>query len=170
MTNLKSLLDETIESWEDTRNGLIEEIEVIPANRFDFRPAEGARSAGELAVHVMEVGMMMVGELTRDDTNLHRAPWPKLLEMYAKPVSSLKTKREIVSALRRTLRDGMKRFAEVGELHMLQTIVRFDGNRGTRLAWFQHGVAHEMYHRGQVALYARILGIKPALTRRIEGS
>ena len=56
-----------------------------------------------------------------------------------------------------------------GDLHMLQTIRRFDGLPGTRLAWFNHHVAHEMYHRGQLALYARQMGHVPALTQRIHG-
>jgi uncharacterized damage-inducible protein DinB len=33
----------------------------------------------------------------------------------------------------------------------------------------QHGIAHEEYHRGQIALCARLMGIKPALTKLIEG-
>ncbi|MFN2386233.1 MAG: DinB family protein [Thermoanaerobaculia bacterium] len=53
---------------------------------------------------------------------------------------------------------------------MLQFINRFDGQKGTRLAWMNHGIAHEEYHRGQLALYARLLGRTPALTRRIKGS
>jgi uncharacterized damage-inducible protein DinB len=52
---------------------------------------------------------------------------------------------------------------------MLQTITRFDGKQGTRLAWFHHGIAHEMYHRGQLALYQRHLGLTPALTKLIAG-
>jgi uncharacterized damage-inducible protein DinB len=58
----------------------------------------------------------------------------------------------------------------VGELQMLQHIRRFDGLNGTRLAWLNHSIAHEMYHRGQLALYARLTGHVPALTRMIEGS
>ncbi len=52
---------------------------------------------------------------------------------------------------------------------MLQYITRFDGLKGTRLAWMQHGVSHEEYHRGQLALYARLLGRVPALTQVIMG-
>jgi uncharacterized damage-inducible protein DinB len=32
-----------------------------------------------------------------------------------------------------------------------------------------HGIAHEEYHRGQLAMYARIQGHVPALTRMIHG-
>ena len=166
---LQTILDEALEAWDDARRGVIEEIENIPANRFDFRPSDGARSVAELAVHIMEVSLMMTGELTRDDTDFRRAPFPKLVAMYSKSIAGLRTKRELLAALRRTLKEGMAAFRKAGELHLLQTIVRFDGERGTRLAWLHHGIAQEMYHRGQLALYARIMGITPALTRRIEG-
>jgi len=52
---------------------------------------------------------------------------------------------------------------------MLQWIRRFDGKPGTRLTWMNHGISHEEYHRGQLALYARLLGRVPALTRLIQG-
>lgn len=52
---------------------------------------------------------------------------------------------------------------------MLQLIERFNGARGTRLAWLHHGIAQEMYHRGQLTLYARLMGLVPALTKRIQG-
>lgn len=167
---MKTLLDEAIEAWEDARSGVIDEVENIPANRFDFRPAPAVRSVAELAVHIMEVSLMMVGELTREDGNFRRAPFPRLIAEYASGIQSLRSKRELLAALRRTLRDGVREFRLAGEIHMLQQIVRFDGQRATRLAWLYHGIDQEMYHRGQLALYQRLLGITPALTKLIERS
>ena len=166
---MNTLLEEAIEAWEDARNGVIDEVQNIPADKFDFRPAEGVRSVAELVVHIMEVSVMMAGELARPDTNLKRWPWPKLLSHYAGDVQSLRTKRELLAALKRTLKEGTAKFRGAGELHMLGLIERFDGELGTRMAWFHHGIAHEMYHRGQLALYQRLMGITPALTKRIHG-
>jgi uncharacterized damage-inducible protein DinB len=53
---------------------------------------------------------------------------------------------------------------------MLGLINRFDGKAGTRMAWMNHAIAHEEYHRGQLALYARLAGRVPALTQRIRGT
>ena len=53
---------------------------------------------------------------------------------------------------------------------MLQTIRQFDGEPALRLTWMHHGIAHEEYHRGQIALYARLVGRVPALTKLIQGS
>jgi uncharacterized damage-inducible protein DinB len=167
---MKTFLEETIEAWQDAREGVIAEVENIPPNRFDFRPADGVRSVSELVLHIMEVSLMMVGELTREDTNFRRAPWPKLLALYTGPIEGKRTKRELLAALKTTLRDGVRKFEGAGELHMLQLIERFDGQKGTRLAWFHHGICQEMYHRGQLATYQRLMGIKPALTKMIEGS
>lgn len=166
---MNSLLEETIEAWEGTRDGLIAEVENIPPKQFNFVPAEGVRSVSQLVSHIMDVALMMVGELTRQDTNLQRAPWPDLLAMYNKPIAGLQSKSDLLGALRSTVKEGVKAFRQAGELHMLQQIKRFDGKLGTRLAWFNHGIAHEDYHRGQIALAQRLMGITPALTKMIQG-
>jgi uncharacterized damage-inducible protein DinB len=75
----------------------------------------------------------------------------------------------LIALLTKTHRDGEKKIRQAGELHMLQLIARFDGERGSRLAWMNHGIAHEEYHRGQLALYARLVGKVPALTQLIYG-
>jgi hypothetical protein len=89
-----------------------------------------------LIQHILEVAMMMTGELTRQDTNFHRAPWPKLLAMYARPAYRAKTKRELVTLLRGQMREADKKFRNMGELSLLQFIKRFDGENGTKLAWW----------------------------------
>lgn len=169
MNQFTTILEEVLESWEDARVGVIEEFQNIPADRFDFRPAKDVRSVLELGIHILEVAMMMTGELTRPDTNFRRAPWPKLLEMYASPAHKLTSRQQTIKLMRSQLKDGLKAFRKAGELHMLQFIKRFDGTPGTRLAWLQHGIAQEMYHRGQLTTYARLLGLEPALTTRIKG-
>jgi uncharacterized damage-inducible protein DinB len=166
---MNSLLEEVIEAWEGTREGIVAEVENIPPKQFDFRPAPESRTVSGLVLHIMEVSLLMVGELTREDTNLKRAEWPKLLAMYDKPIRGLSSKKDLVAALKSTVKDGVKAFRGVGELHMMQLISRFDGKLGTRFAWFNHGVSHENYHQGQLATYQRLFGVKPALTKMIEG-
>lgn len=166
---MKSLLEEAIEAWQDVRNGTIAEVENIPPKEFGFRPTKENRTVAELTVHILEVGMMMVGELTRADGNFRRKPYPKLIEEYSSSIQRLRTKRELIAALKSTFKDGAKAFRDAGEIHILQTITRFDGQQGTRLAWLHHGIGHEMYHCGQLALYERHIGVMPALTQLILG-
>ena len=166
---MTTLLDEAIEAWEDARNGVIAELENIPANRFVVAPVPGTRGVGELALHIAEVGLMMVGELTRDGGDFRRAPYEQLIAEYRAPLDGVGGKREIVAAMKRTLKEGVRAFREAGELHLLGLVRRFDGKMGSRFAWMQHGIAHEEYHRGQIAMSARMMGLKPALTKLIEG-
>jgi uncharacterized damage-inducible protein DinB len=169
MPPYSTILEETLEAWQGVREGLIAEVRNIPASRFDFRPTPQSRSVAELVQHILEVAMMMTGELTRPDTDFHRAPWPKLLGLYARAAWRARTKPALLRLLTSQIRDGERRFRKAGELSLLQLITRFDGLPGTRLAWWNHGIAHEEYHRGQVAVYARLMGIEPALTRLIRG-
>lgn len=170
MNNCKSLLEETLEAWKDARLGIIEEVRIIPEGKFDFRPTPEVRSVKEQVIHILEVAMMMTGELTREDTNFRRAPWPELLKMYAAEAYRPHTKQSLIGLLESQLEEGTNAFCQVGELHLLQFIDRFDGLKGTRFTWLQHGIAQEMYHRGQLALYVRLLGLEPALTKKIKGS
>src|SRR5262249_32895001 len=128
------------------------------------------RTVRELVQHILEVSMMMTGELTRTDTNMQRAPWPRLLRMYAMEAYRSKTKAQLVRLLDAQLKQAEKKFRARGELAILQCMTRFDGKLGTKLEWLHHGIAQEEYHRGQLALYARLMGMEPALTKAIKGS
>ncbi len=161
-------LEEALEAWAEARAGLIREALNIPSSHYGFRPRRGTRSVTELLRHILEVALMMVGELTRPDTDFHRAPWPELLALYDAPLRRAHTKPQIVALLRSQLASGRRAFREAGPAELRRAITRFDGLRGTKLEWLHHGIAHEEYHRGQVAVYARLVGKEPALTRAIR--
>ncbi len=164
-----TLLEEALEAWEYTREGVVEEFQSLPEKDLGFRPAEKSRSIIELAQHIVESGTLMIGELTRSDGDFQRKSYEGFLHEYGRGISAKRTKAQLLDALKKTHAEGQRKFREVGELHVLQLIRRFDGKMGTRLAWMHHGISHEEYHRGQLALYARLIGRVPALTRRIEG-
>lgn len=164
----KDLLEEALEGWQGVRAGVIAEVENLPADGFDLRPAEGFRTVAELVDHILESGLLMK-ELLRPDGDFRRAPYPELLAEHRGELPRGGSKRQLLSRLKKTHREMDAAFRKAGELRMLQHIHRFDGLPGTRLAWFEHGVAHEYYHCGQLALIARLMGAVPALTQRIHG-
>jgi uncharacterized damage-inducible protein DinB len=127
------------------------------------------RTAAEIAVHIVESGLMMAGELSRADGNFQRKSFPQFTKEYARGITPTTNKKQLVQLLTKTQADGAQKLAKAGNLHMLQLITRFDGIQGTRLAWMNHGISHEEYHRGQLALYARLVGRVPALTQLIYG-
>ena len=169
MHKFRSLLEEALEAWAFTRSGVIEELKAFPDKGLAFRPSEEARTIAELVRHIVESNLMMSGELARANGDFQRKSFEGFLQEYGRGVAAHRTKRQLLDALRRTHREGEAKIRQAGELHMLQLIRRFDGEMGTRLAWMNHGIAHEEYHRGQLALYARLMGRVPALTKRIMG-
>lgn len=169
MADFSTLLEEALEAWAYTRAGFADELRVIPEADLGFQPKPESRTVAELVQHVIASGLMMAGELSRSDGDFLRKSYEGFLHEYARGVGALRSRGALLERLRATHAEGEKRFRRAGELHMLQNIRRFDGKLGTRLAWMNHGIAHEEYHRGQLALYARILGRVPALTRKIQG-
>ena len=164
-----SLLDEALDAWADARRGVIAELRRVPAGRIGFRPGPGARSVAELVQHVVDTALMWCGELSNPAGDFTRRDFPAFLREYGTPEAERPGDRAgLVRLLRGTHARGARQLRETGEVGMLQTIRRFDGALWTRLAWLQHGVAHEEYHRGQLALCVRLLGRTPALTKRIQ--
>ena len=165
-----SLLDEMLAAWTFTRDGVIGEVKNLPESAFAFRPNDATRTAREVVQHIIESSLLMSGELSRADGDFLRKPYPQLLKEHARGgVTRYRTKAALVAALKRTHADGLKRFRAAGEVAMLQHIRQFNGEPATRLVWMHHGIAHEEYHRGQLALYARLVGRVPALTKLIQG-
>ena len=166
----RSLLDEALEAWQYTRAGVISEIRNLPdVSLMNHRPATNSRTPAEIAMHIVESGLMMAGELSRPDGNFRRKSFPQFMKEYTKGLKPAANKKQLIQLLTKTREDGEKQIRAAGELHFLQYITRFDGQQGTRLAWMNHGIAHEEYHRGQIALYARLVGRVPALTQLIYG-
>jgi uncharacterized damage-inducible protein DinB len=170
MAGPKTLLEETIQTWRDVRDGVIGEAKNIPAAKWGWRPTPESRSVEELVVHILESGLLMSGELVRPDASFLREPYPKMIATYGRPAHRAKGRTELMKLLTSTLEDGIAAFEAAGERAMFQDIVYFNGDRGSRFAWMQHGIQHEYYHCGQLALYARLMGITPALTKIIQGS
>ena len=166
---MPNFLSESLSSWRSVRGGVIDEVKNIRATQFDFRPASEVRSVRELIQHILEVACMMTGELTRTDTDFHRAAWPDLLEKYAAHVYDAQTKKELLGLLESQIDEAVRAFRKAGEQEMWKVINNFDGSTGTKMQWLHHGIAQEMYHRGQLTTYARLMGLTPALTKRIQG-
>jgi hypothetical protein len=99
-----SLLDEFLEAWRYTRQGVIAEVGNLPEKAFGFRPSDASRTVLELVQHVIESGQMMAGELSRPDGDFLRQGYPEFLAEYGRGVSRFRTKKALLDALRRTHR------------------------------------------------------------------
>ena len=132
---LTTLLDEALDAWADARQGVIPELENIPATRLAFSPAPGARSGVELVQHIIESALMWTGELTNPAGDFTRQACPAFIKEYAPGTGRYRTKAALLRQRTETHTAGARRIRTAGELAMLQRIRRFDGEQGTRLAW-----------------------------------
>lgn len=169
MTDRSPLIEEMLDAWRYAREGFIAEAENIPADDWGFRPTPENRDVGELVRHVIEASLMAVGEVSRPDGDFARQGFDAHIREHAGSLPTEAERHEWLTLLRSTLDDGTRRLQELGNSGILRPIRQFNGEPATRLTWFHHHVAHEEYHRGQLALYARLTGEVPALTKQIHG-
>lgn len=169
MPDHPSLLVELLDAWRYAREGFIAEAEVIPPGSWEFRPTPENRDVPELIRHIIESSLMAVGEVARPDGDFTRQSFEEHIREHAADLPRRADRGEWLALLRSTLADGTRRLQELGPERILEPIRQFNGEPASRLTWFHHHIAHEDYHRGQLALYARLTGTVPALTRRIQG-
>lgn len=170
MARARDLLEETLEAWAYTRSGVIDELENIPDDQFKFKPTPASRSVAELAQHIIESALMATGELNRPDGSFRRKSYAGFIEEYAGTRAHTVKKGELMALLRATHDEALSAFGNTGQAGLLREIVQFNGEPATRLTWLNHAIGHEEYHRGQLALYARLMGRVPALTQLINSS
>ena len=109
----------------------------------------------------------MVGEVSRPDTNLLRQSFANQIKHYAPGVSDINDKDGLLNLLRASMEDAETQLTAAAD-ELKNTMKRFDGKEMTKLAFLSFAIAHEMYHRGQLTVYERLLDIEPALTQRFK--
>lgn len=160
-------IENVIAGWKEVRSGLIDEASQIPADQIAFQAAPGMRSVAGLLQHLVESQKFLVGEACRPDTNLTRQSFAEQIKHYAPNVREVNDKDGILELLRASMSDTETQLLAAAD-EMKNTMKRFDGKEMSKLAFLSFAIAHEMYHRGQLTVYERLLGIEPALTQRFR--
>lgn len=160
-------MDRLIEGWKEVRAGFIEEVSQIPDDQFSFRATPDTRSVAELLQHVVESQKLLIGESCRPDTNLMRQSFADHIKEYAAEVAAVQDKNGLLELMRSSMETSEACIRAGGE-KLKETMRRFDGKEMSKLDFLNFAVAHEMYHRGQLTVYLRLIGIEPALTRRFK--
>lgn len=153
--------------WKDVRNGLISEVEKIPEDQFSFRATPETRSIAELLHHVIEVQKILVGEACREDSNIRRQSFADHTKEYASGVRDAAGKQGILELLRSSMDEAepcVRAYAEKWN----EAMNSVDGRPSTKGAILTFAVSHEMYHRGQLTVYERLLNIEPVLTGKLK--
>jgi uncharacterized damage-inducible protein DinB len=160
-------VENIIGSWKEVRAGLIDEAAQIPADKFSFQATADTRSVAQLLQHLIESQKFLIGEARRPDTNLLRQPFHDQIKHYAPGVSEVNDKEGLLNLLSTSMADAETHLLAAGD-ELTNMMKRFDGQEMSKLAFLSFAIAHEMYHRGQLTVYERLLDIEPALTRRFR--
>ena len=158
-------VDRLIESWNEVRAGQIKEASLIPDDKFSFRATADTRSVAEVLQHIVESQKLLVGESCRAETNLRRQSFADHIKEYAPEVGAVNDKNGLIELLRASMEMAEASIRGCGEQLEKTTMQRFDGKEVTKTDFLNFAVAHEMYHRGQLTVYERLLGVEPALTQ-----
>ena len=116
------------EQWQDVRNGLIKEVELIPDDKMGFKPAPESRSVIELLHHIIETQRVHAGEMCRENTNFQRG-FPALMAGFAGNTKEATTKEAVLELLRSSLEETKAMVVSFGDANFEQGMTRFDGKQ-----------------------------------------
>ena len=130
-------------------------LERVPAEKFDWKPHEKSMTLGRLASHVAELPGFLNGILTIDDFDFakghYKAFHPKtseeLMNVFQEKID------EVIQTLENTSDEKMQAdFTLRSGDHVIATMPRIAAIRPM-------GMNHIIHHRGQIAVYLRLLDI-----------
>lgn len=153
-----------VDTWKEYRKGLIAEVEQIPEEKFDFRATPETRSIAEILQHIVEVQKMLIGEAGRADGNMRRQSFADHVKEHAPEVESITNKNGLLEMLRSSMEVCEANVRSNNDL-MQGSMGGIDGKPTPKLKVVNFAMSHEMYHRGQLTVYERLINLEPALTR-----
>jgi uncharacterized damage-inducible protein DinB len=161
-----NLVEELIQRWTNVRKGLIGEVNQIPKDQFSFRGTAETRTIEEMIKHIVTFERVLIREQCRENANLGRRPFPEHIAEHAPHVATTQGKEALVTLLNNSIDESMQVVRQLGEEGLKQDTRHFDGSTLSKFSFFSFVMSHEMYHRGQIALCERMLGIEPELTHK----
>ncbi|HEU4714081.1 MAG TPA: DinB family protein [Pyrinomonadaceae bacterium] len=153
--------------WKDVRNGLISEVEQIPEDHFSFRATPETRSVAEILQHIIETQKILVGESCRDEANIRRQSFADHHKEHAAGVKDVTDKQGLIDLLRSSM-DAAEECVRAHGERINEPMISLDGRQSTKAAVLTFASSHEMYHRGQLTVYERLMNIEPVLTGRLK--
>lgn len=156
-------LDELIQQWINVRQGVRGELDLVPEDKLGFRATPETRSILEMAQHIVQTEKLVVG-LTTQQEPVTLQSWKEGRPKVIAAVEGITSKQALLELLENSIRQNMETVTGLTEERLAEKIMRFDGRKVSRFAMLYFTMAHEMYHRGQMAMSLRLLGKEPALT------
>ena len=144
-----SFLTPTKATWESTRNLVLGIVEVMPEDKYDFKPTPAVRTFRENVIHLIGENYTFFGRVSGET-----------LPSNAR-FDALKSRDEIVKALRESYDYGSKVWAGLTEEKALELIEGRGGQRVQRWSAILLAIQDNMNHYGNLVVYLRLNGMVP---------
>ena len=160
---------EMAESFRTVRKNTIQVAQDIPEDKYDYRPAEGVMTVGEMLAHLASSThwaeqlhfVEKKNEVSYEDFGRYMAEG-------AAVAAGLKSKADIVAALESRGHDFACQLETMSDAQLAEHVgfpPPIQPPSKSRFEMLLSVKEHEMHHRGQLMLVERLLGIVPHLTR-----
>jgi uncharacterized damage-inducible protein DinB len=145
--NDSPLLGPLKQNWESIRTNVVRTAEIVPEDKYDFKPTPGVRSFRDQFVHIIEENYFFMGFVTGQRNQ--------------KPAGNLRTKAEIVKALTESYDNETKALAGINDRTALEMVPMMGNRQGPRWSAALVNIVDNMDHYGNLVVYLRLNGIVP---------
>ena len=159
-------LDSILNSWKAVREDTAQAVEDFSAQPLDYKPSADLMSFGEIAQHILQAGHAVTGLLLDGVDNMATPEFRQTMQKYMAELPKTEGPGALASELRSRFEKDAARLASKPADFYAAEIIRFDGQRVTRMEMLQMIKEHELTHRQQLFTYLRLKGLVPPTTRR----
>jgi len=151
-TPAPSLAKELAASFQRAATEILDVAEVMPAEKYGFKPTPEISSFGDQLVHVAGITQRFIDTANGTKTDAHHGAM-------AKP--------EIIGLLKKTFQGAQEMITPLTDAQLLEPVKFPFGDRTVTRATFWQGPLYQIRnHHGQLVVYLRMNGIVPPTTAR----
>ncbi len=147
---------EVLREIDGAANRIISLAEAVPAEQYEWRPADGVRSFREIFLHIAEGNYSIPSMIGVNPPEWYE---PRKLEQ------TVTAKADVVDALRISFDHLRSAVRSIEDTDMDRTIRWFGGRENTVRGVLLFIPKHTGEHQGQLIAYARVNGIVPPWSR-----
>lgn len=124
-------------------------VDLVPPDRLDWRPADGAFSFGDLLRHMAALERYMFAETVRGRPSRYPGHGRELAEGHD----------EVMAFWRRCRKESLEVFGELSDEDLSRECLTPAGASLRTWKWLRAMVEHEVHHRGQLYTMLRLVGV-----------
>jgi uncharacterized damage-inducible protein DinB len=141
-----SFLTSVKATWESTRNLVIGIVEVMPEDKYDFKPTPNVRTFRDNVIHLVAENYLFFGRVAGENLG--------------NPAQNLKSRDELIKALRESYDYSAKVWAGLTEEKALE-MIEVKGEKVQRWSAILGAIQDNMNHYGNLVVYVRLNDLVP---------